>query len=216
MADSSVLEEHDYPGGVVASNAFGIEWLQEALDYFHHRFPWAGIVANTTLTLSTQKVAFPTDFVLDVRDGLTISTANGGSGRLRRRSLQDVIGLSIEAQTGTPLIYGVQDPNLFLYPTPDKSYTATLWYYKLPVVMTATTKPNFPDDWTLIEYIRLRALEWIRVLPPGVALEYAKKACGDLLKTGMGREPEHSDLQLDSRYFGHTGRRDAWSWMGDR
>ena len=216
MIDSSTLDAAERPSGVLLSEARCIRWLQSGLNYFLHRFPWAGTVTSTSLTLSTQKIAFPTDFVLDVRDGLTISTANGGAGRLRRRSLQDIIGLSIEGDTGTPLLYAVQDPNLFLYPTPDKSYTATLWYYKLPVSLGPTTKPTFPDDWTLIEYIRLRGLEWVRELPPGTALEYAKKACGDLLKTGIGREPEHSDLHLDSRHFGYTGRREVWSWMGDR
>ena len=171
-------------------------------------------MTTATLTISSVTTALPSDFILDVRDGLIITPSDGGPGRLARRDLPELITRNIGASTGQPTIYTITDPNVRVFPAPNKSYTATLWYYKLPALLEAHEKPLFPSDFCLVQYVRLMGEEWLKVAQPGTAQVYAERECAKLLKTGLGREPESTEIRLDPRRY-HGPVDQSGDWMGD-
>lgn len=215
MVDSPSLDEKDRPAGTIVSTALSIGWLQDALDLWHNRFPWAGIVTSTPVTFAVgnDTVALPPTFIMDVREGVLITTA-GKLRRLGRWPLQRFVTYNLHRSTpGQPERYVILPPNLRVWPTPDVAYSGTLWYYSLPAVLAAGTVPNFPSDWVLVEYVRLRGQEWIDKVPPGTALKYAEDRIRGLLASGLGHEPEDDAIPLDrDRYGAQGGTR--WEWMG--
>lgn len=97
LMDSPTLDQHDRPNApTIDAGAFSISWLQNALDRFHQVFPWAGLVKAVPITLAqgNPAIALPSDFLLDVRDGIVIPQpqnplSNSGLPlRLFRTSLQ--------------------------------------------------------------------------------------------------------------------------------
>jgi hypothetical protein len=214
MVDSAELDNHDRPGkGPVVGQAYTLRWLQDALDYFSHIFPWAYDVATQAVTITGATFATPDDFILDVRNGLVLTLNNGGM-RLYKRSVQDIINASLSTGTNKPQIYAVMDDVIRVAPTPDQAYSATLWYYALPDVMGGCEYPKFPSDWILIEYLRLRALEWLRALPPGSAMDYAEKMVAKLQRAGFDNEPEYQEIQWDNKFMTPSQPADRSSWMG--
>lgn len=224
MVDSSAVDEKCRPGGVFPANAMCIGWLQTALDLFHRAFPWKGTTTSTaiTLTAAAGSLTAPTDFVLDMRDGLVISHADPETRvRLRRASQTDLVDYDVAHGTGTttytvPRWYVVRDDVFTVRPIPDRAYTGTLWYYKLPVALAPNGIPAFPDDWTLVEYVRLRGKEWIGEVPAGAAMEYANGVIGKLQSAGLGPEAENQRLDLDPTMFHRSGATsgNAWDWLG--
>jgi hypothetical protein len=223
LIDSPSLDQKSRPGGVLDPQSVLIGWLQDGLDYFHRKFPWTGLITRTALTLSgTDTYALPADFVLDLRDGLRIMEPNGTAqatkARLHRKSLPWLLGQDTTVDAvGQPSAYVLLPPNLRIHPHPVRSYAAELWYYALPALLLADTIPNFPDDWTLVEFVRLRGKEWTGESAPGAALAFASALCADLQKSGLGTEADADSLPLDSTVFRPTGSIDAgrWGWMGD-
>ena len=216
MVDSPSLNELDRPSGTVVAAALSIGWLQDALDLFHNRFPWAGIVKSTSVTISSgnDTLSLPSDFIMDVRGGLLITTA-GKKRRLGRWPLQRFVTASLLYDTaGVPERYVVLPPNLRVWRLPDATYSGTLWYYALPTTLAAATVPNFPSDWVLVEYIRLRGLEWLQKTQPGTALNYAQDQVRALLASGLGFEPEDDVLPLDTDVYGSREVSQPWDWMG--
>ena len=205
--------------GTILSAAQSIGWLQEIIDWFAAIFPWAQNVtsASANLTAATATIALPTDFILDLRDKMLV-TVSTVQRPLRRRGLQSVISSSLNVSNGTPRVYCVHGANLRVAPTPDIAYTGTLWYYQRPAVLAGSDVPFFPSDLVLVEYIRRKALEWIRAIPPGMAQGYAEGEVVKLRKSGLGYEPEEDFIPLDTAYFIPGAGRDAasgWGWMGD-
>lgn len=212
MADSAVLDNHDRPGqGPIIQQAYSLRWLQDALDYFSHIFPWAYDLKEVELTVSSASVALPVDFIIDMKDGVAID-----GKRVWRRSAQELFDLKIQGKSGKPCIYNIQPPNIKFAPTPDTTYIATLAYYALPDIIGSCEYPLFPSDWILIEYVRLRALEFLRVLPPGSAMTYAKQMVVELQKSGFANEPEYTSVPLDPYNFSPGGSYDRNGWMGAR
>src|SRR5437773_6888318 len=80
LASSPVIVAHDMPTGTIDINAYSIKWLQNAMDMFHKRYPFSTDVTSTSLTIpagssdayltATPSKYLPTNFILDVRDGL--------------------------------------------------------------------------------------------------------------------------------------------------
>jgi hypothetical protein len=217
MVDSPMLDQKERPGGTIHQNAMSIGWLQDALDYFHRKFPWTGTIASSAVSIvgGTVLYALPTDYTLDVRDGVRIMQSDT-KRRLRRKPLPWLLNRDT-TQTGTPAIYVVLGTNLRVWPVPDKAYTAELWYYQLPATLDTDDKPIFPDDWTLIEYIRLRGKEFTGEAQPGSAMGFAAGIAAGLQKSGLGVEGEDDQLHLDSSFFQPTGQGGGSSadWMGE-
>jgi hypothetical protein len=227
MADMPELDQHDRPSATIDSAAFSINWLQRCLDEIHQEFPWAGTIASVSGQVSAlQTSAFaPSDFILDVRDGLWI-TFSGSKRRLFRRNFSDIVPLqertfqSDAYVRGVPTQYAFTGRNLHLNQTPETGgYTYQLWYYQMPAVMSASATPNFPSDHVLVDFVYLRAMEWGRKLPQGAAMKYLREVEIPALRTsGLGQEPESDLVPLDPLRFVRGQKRHSpytpWGWMG--
>lgn len=206
--------------GTINASATSINWLQEFVWHMQSIFPWAQLAttATGTMTSGTATISLPSDFILDLRDGLLVTVATGTTKRVRRASLQDLITYSLSHTSGAaPTVYTVQGSTLRLSPTPNSAYAYTLWYWQRQAALSGSTVPVFPSDLCLVEYIRIKALEWIRAVPPGTALGYANQQVTELRKSGLGYESENSDIPFDPMYFipGAGGRSaESSSWMG--
>lgn len=219
MIDNAWLDAHDRPGGVdspLMDNALTIQWLQQGLDRFVREFPWMGAVTTATLTLPTSgSLPVPTDYILDVRDGMIVPTKQTRLYRLA--SLQQYIRSQVVPQgaASCPHAYIVQHQTIRLVPVPQTALSATFWYYALPAALDANDIPSFPDDFTLSEYIRLRGLEHCRVMQPGTAQQYIAAQIVQLKQAGLGGEPEADEIELDRRHF-LPGPLDYYGagWMG--
>jgi hypothetical protein len=191
MINSPTFDAEDKPQGVLKPAAMSIGWLQEALDLFHHEFPFMGTMKKFPIVLISEMLPLPADFILDVRDGLVILE----KGIVRQRDFRQMIDLwTLNPRPSVPEAYIIQPPNLSLIPTPDQPYGAILWYYALPAELQPYTVPQFPSDLILVEYVRLRANEWIRRDAPGTALAYAEVRIQPLHASGLLGEAEPSEV----------------------
>jgi hypothetical protein len=224
LIDSSALDQKDRPLGTALSpQAITIGFLQDGLDFFHRKFPWTGLVARQSFTIASGVAEYPLatlvpDYVLDVRDGVRIvGSAPQNFTRLQRKSLTYILDRPTDAP-GTPAVYCLVSGVLRLWPVPDKTWTGgELWYYKLPPILAAGDIPAFPDDWTLVEFIRLRGKEWTGEAPPGAAMDYCNLKCAELQRAGLGNEAVEDSLGLDRTFyrpFGAQGEAGRGSWMG--
>jgi len=212
--DSVALDAHDRPGGsILATTAFSIVWLQDGLDNFHRVFPMAGRLTPLTLTLDPSgSLTLPENFIIDVRDGLIIPDKKV---RCLRKGFQDWLNYQLKGVIGAnePYYYTRQGRQLLYTPPPRQPVSATLWYYALPSVLDENDKPDFPDDWTLVEYVRLRGMEYIKALPPGSAQKYVQESIATLRGSMLMGEPEHDTLPLDPIQFPRAAG-GFWDWMG--
>ena len=217
MVDNPALDAKDRPGGAILANALSLGWLQDALDQFQQAIPMAATRATSQLVIpsATGEVATPSDYIIDVRNGIVMPSP--GAIRLRRVSGQEFITRTVNypSASANPMVYTVDEPLIRVWPTPTTDAPATLWYFALPPVLGPNTRPRFPADWTLIEYVRLRALEWLRAAPAGGAFAYAEQQIGKLRSAGLFGEPEDDHIPFDEGQF-RRGAGDGWySWMGD-
>lgn len=233
QADLASLDQHDRPHGVIVEGAYSISWLQQGLDWFHQAYPWAALIKTATLAIvaNVDTYELPTDYVQDVRDGLILQDGSN-KGRVRRRGLTNILDGQVSLAPGQtltqrPAWYSVHSlgttqtaasgfPKVIqVFPMPDRAYTGTLYYYALPnVLIDGAVVPVFPSDYILIEYLRIRGLEWGRQLPVGTHMEFAKKALGDLQSSGFGREAEDNVIPLDPSVFRKPVAYDRNSWLG--
>src|SRR6185503_8029195 len=175
MVDSPALSQKERPEGLVQQDAMSIGWLQDALDYVHRRYPFGATIATGALSfvVGTTSYNLPSNYLLDVRDGVLIMQTST-KVRLKRRSLQWLLDQDrgSNATPDVPAHYVITGSTLRIFPSPNAAYTGEVWYYSLPTVLTANTIPSFPDDWSLVEYVRLRGTEWIGQAQPGSAMAY--------------------------------------------
>lgn len=223
LADIPALDAHDRSNGsAIDATAFMIDWLQEIVDWFHAQIPMAGLLTGATITITTTgSVALPSDFLIDLRDGIFLTadprvrlTRVAGQEYVQRLTL-----LASTTPTSPPIFYFVLPPNVLFINrnggTPDKSYAAQFWYYALPAALATGTVPNFPSDLILVEYLKLKAQEWCRSIQPGTAEAYAKTRVADLQKNGLFMEPESDTIPLDPRRFVGAGSATPWGWLGE-
>lgn len=218
LIDSSALDQKDRPRGVIEPNALTIGFLQDGLDFFHNMFPFTGLVKKQTYTFSgTTDYTLPTDFIHDCRDGVRVlQTDPKVKIRLLRKSQSWILGRDT-TRIGQPYAYLIRGKTLVIFPTPDKSYTGgELWYFAMPAPLDADDIPEFPDDWTLIEYVRYRGKEWTGELPAGEAIKFCTSVVAKLQASGLGNEADNDALELDHGIFRPTGSEAArpWDWMG--
>ncbi len=218
--DSPTLNAKERPSGSILPTAMSIGWLQEGLDFFHTRFPFGSTIQSTTITWVTgqESYALPTTFIQDYRDGVLHASDQGRMIRKGFGYLLDIANATT-SQQGKPSFYAIVGSNLYVRPLPSSDWgglTATLYYYGLPAVLTASSVPSFPSDLVLVRYVYLRGLEWTRSVPPGTAEQYAIQVVADLQKQGIGNEAEDSQIPFDRSAFpGSRPGNDPNSWMGN-
>jgi len=209
LLDSSALDAKDRPNGTILTTALTIGWLQEGLDYFHKKFPFAATIATASLSIGegVTTVAQPADLILDYRNGIILAN---DEGRLNRKSLSYVLARPI-AQVGPPAVYALRGNVIHIWPKPSRGYSATLYYYQLPALLTAGSVPSFPDDSVLTDYVWLKGREWHKDAPPGAARLYAEGVVRSLQQSGLGPEAEDDEIPMDPSYAVKAGPAD---WMG--
>lgn len=214
-ADCPTLDQHDRPHGVIVPNAHCLDWLQDALDYIYEVFPWGGLITSGALSLTTAgTVSVPSDFAIDVRDGLSLDSTQV---RLARIDGQEAVSRRVLAETGDPCYYYVQGSTLYYFPVPTSTLAATLYYHQLPSELGANDVPHFPSALILTEYIRLRAFEYVRAMAPGTADTYLEAQAAKFKRAGLAGEPETTTLPFDGRYFRASAETDlSYTWMGNQ
>lgn len=230
------LEIHDMPNGVVMPDAFSIQWLQDILDFWYHLCPFSTTVVKLPLncTAHSDTVTLPADFIIDVRNGYMVQSKPGDVNsytRTLRLPLQKFITRQLATQTigstvTRPFFYCVvgDDGNIItrrqhmlVTPTPTIATIGQLWYYKVPPVLSELARPQFPNDYILIEYIRIRALEWAHIYEPGTAHKFCTKVVADMKSAGLMNEPEDDEIPMDELMFTKGDvYNNTYGWMGAR
>jgi hypothetical protein len=233
MAQLPNLQVHDAPNGVVQQDAFAIQWLQDILDFWFHMVPFSATVKHQSITCTAhnEEIIMPSDFILDVRNGLEVQTIPGDSTSYKRKGrvpLQKFINRRLENQTTHDVKYPefycivgdddnitTQYQTMMITPTPSINTQCYLWYYSLPARLEANQKPKFPSDQVCLDYLRLRALEWAGLLDPGTANKYSLKIIADMKASGLMNEPEDDEIPMDEQVYQRRG----WgsnrnNWMG--
>lgn len=217
------LINNDIPGGVVANDAFSLQWLQDIIDFWYHMVPFSSTVTKVTFNLEAnqQDYTLPSDFILDVRNGLVVQdTADSNSkARKYRVPLQKWINRDLAYQGGTDTttkFYTILGVTLKVTPIPTEDRVAWLWYYKLPAALQSNDIPAFPNDYVCIEYLRIRALEWVGRYDPGTAQKFCDKIVQGMKAAGLMNEPEDDEIPFDPLVSVHKGYQGGYAWMGPR
>lgn len=233
LVQNANLTQSEAPGGVVQPHAMSIQWLQDILDFMYHKSPFSSTVAHMALDCPAfaDTLTLPEDFILDVRDGYLVRHIEADPQsmmRVYRRSFQDFLDQRLGMQklrSGGP--GGYVPPQYYciveraangqqlmqLAPIPQTFVSGQLWYYQLPPILGATDKPTFPSDQVIIEYMRIRALEWMGLADVGTSLKYEEKLVAGLKSAGLLNEPERTQMPYDTlnyRYGNRTGSPFAW------
>ena len=224
------LDSHDRPkpSGLILPDAFCIQWLNDILDFYYHLKPFSTTVTKRQLNIpaNTQDITLPDDFILDVRNGYVVQTTEQPNSleRLYRVPLQKWINRDLRYQQLTPQAnqcpdyYMIMSGVLKITPVAGVDKNAWLWMYALPPQLTAGAKPQVPNDYMLIEYIRIRALEWIGSFEPGTAVKFCEKVVGSLQSNGLLNEAEDDEIPLDTLVYRKPGvyNGSSMAWMGAR
>lgn len=214
--DSPSLDQKERPSGSL-TGTLGVNWLQRSLDFFYKMFPIKGTLTTASIAtvVGQHFVTLPSDFLMDFKDGIvwTLAGTQASQSRMTRRGLSYLLSMSLTEQ-GYPRWYAIiNDTQMTVRPVPDKVYTGTLWYYKMPAALASTDIPPFPDDQVLVDFLEVRYKEWLQMIPKGSAIRYMKEAVAQLQKAGIGPEPEPDQIELDRNYYGDipgSGNRDDW------
>ena len=223
MAQASNLMKHDAPEGVLLESAFSVRWFQDILDFYYHKAPFGSTVKREhplNISANDKTVTAPEDFILDVRDGYIVQeTENPNSkGRLLRVPLQKWLNRDLMFQTHNspvPFFYMVNGRTISITPPPTKNVLAFLWYYQLPAKLESGEIPDVPSDFFLVEYIRIRALEWIGFYDIGTSVKYTDKLVGGMKAQGLLNEPEDDEIPMDVYVYRRNPRLfNSYKWMG--
>lgn len=210
LASSPTVIKHDMPGGTIEPSAYSIKWLQNALDMFHRKYPFSTDVTNVSMYLgvntydlvlsSDHSIYLPTDYILDIRHGL-LGEINNQKFRVERRGFQTWLQASQfnnNTSVRRPFTYTTVNNRIKIAPQVSEALSLTLWYYALPAALEAEDQVPFPDEWSLIEFIRLKALEWTRSIEIGTAQAYLTKELGRLRASGLLHETEYDVFPLEN------------------
>lgn len=218
LLDSARLNEKDRGGEdstTILASALSIGWLQDSLDLAINLYPLQGTIKSEpyTFTRGVTEYALPSRYIIDYRDGLILG---GDKGRMQRRGFAAMLNLAVsEGSYGKPKWYTVKNNLLLIRPAPNETYTGTLYFYQLPTALTANEVPNFPSDFMLVEYVKMRGLEWLREIPQDSANKYLVMTMAQLLKAGLGQEAEEDQINPDRDAFpGEPAFLDSSRWMG--
>ncbi len=233
MAQLPNLENHDVPDGVVQQDAYAIQWLQDILDFWYHIMPFSATVAEVplTCTANSDSIVLPSDFILDVRNGLEVQTVPGDvysyqkkyrlplqkfrNQRLHNQNAQGVKYPEYYCIVGDDGNVVTQYQTMRVTPTPQIATLCNLWYYQLPPRLEANQRPKFPDDYACKEYIRLRALEWAGINTPGIAQKFTTEIVAKYKASGLLNEPEDDEIPMDELSYRHRGQGiTPYGWMG--
>src|SRR6266571_1549543 len=115
-----------------------------------------------------------------------------------------------------PSIYTIIQERIKVAPVVSNNIPGTLWYYKMPSIASASTYIHFPDEWTLIEYVHIKAMEWNRSVDLGTGQMFLEKELARLKAAGLLNETEYDVVPIENnQVLVDTPLVDRNSWMGD-
>lgn len=218
------LKVHDAPDGTVLPEAFTIGWMQDILDFWYAMVPFSTTVTKTGLnaTANTGTITLPDDFILDVRNGYITRLVPDNPNSMQRRHrlpFQKFLRRQLFFQGTTscnyPYFYCVLGHVLHITPIPTIDTLGDIWYYQMPAVLEANDKPVVASDYVLIEYLKIRMLEWVGKYEVGTAQKFCDKILGGMKAAGLLNEPEDDEIPFDEMtYTNHGGRGQPSTWMG--
>lgn len=228
------LQIHECPNGVVQPDAFAIQWLQDIIDFWYHLVPFSATVKKVSLNCvaNSDTILLPTDFIVDVRNGFVVQTVPGNLQSFRRRlrlPLQKFISYQLSYQSqganvlfpnyysinGDDNVVFTQRQTMLVTPTPTIATVGHLWYYALPLKLEANHFVKMPNDYACIEYVKIRAWEWIGKYNPGTAQQFCDKIVATMKSAGLMNEPEDDEMGFDELTYkrgGYDGT--SYHWMG--
>lgn len=221
MIDSAALNHKDRQDGILHQNALSIGWLQDGLDYFHRKYPYGAQIAFAAWSLPTggSSSSVPTDYLLDMRDAIRLTSPVNLKRRLRKKSMQYILDRAQAnlGSTGCPSAYTIAGDLIYYDIIAKETYTGTFAYYQMEPVLGPTDIPHFPDDYVLKEYVRLRGREWVGAIPEGSAVAYASDIIAGLRQAGIGQEAEETEFPMDPSRFHYSGNNQMGNadWMGN-
>lgn len=222
MAQVVSLKNHDCPNGVVQQNAWSINWLQDIIDFWYHMVPFsAGVdVIPLSIPALASSIEPPSNFILDVRDGLVLRRSNENvrsKFRMKRLTLQKWLSTDLyyQDQPGCPLAYMIQGSAIKITPINDVARQAWLWHYFLPPVLQSDEIPLFPNDYVIKQYLFIRAREWSTEFEPGTAEKFANAHVKSMKASGLFNEPEDDIIPIERDRYGGADR-SPYAWMGER
>lgn len=221
MIDSPALDHKDRPGGILQPNAMSITWLQEGLDYIQRNYPIGGQITNDDWVLSSGAITttVPDNYLIDFENGIMITSPTHVRRRLIRTPMDTMMNYNLRntGSTGTPSRYTITGTSITYDITAKETYTGIFKYYKLAAPMQPDTVPTFPDDFMLVEYVRLRGLEWQGQAEKGAAMTYAYGLIGRLTASGLAQEAQRTSFPLDPTIFHPSGNTQygGSAWLGD-
>lgn len=227
LSGSPTLIQHDIPNGIVDQNAFSIRWLQNAIDMCHRKYPFSSTIATAQMLLaantdymvlaSDTSKFLPDDFIIDVRDGCLVQY-NNQQYRMKRLSYQYLLNYQLGTQNATTtrtFCYSINAKKIMVSPLISSPLTIILHYYQLPATIQANEYPDFPDEWCLIEYVRLKALEWTRSLDLGTAERFLEDALGKFRASGLLHDSEYDVIPIENnQVYADSNILNRNSWMG--
>ena len=229
MAHLPNIDIRERPDGVILPTAHSIQWLQDILDWWYEIVPFSTTVVSTTLNLTANvsTATLPIDFIIDVRNGYTVESVAGDSKsymRTLRLPFQKFLNAQLRSQkagnTNIPSYYCIRGKAnnrqklLNVTPTPTQNVNGILWYYQLPAVLQATDFPEVASDKILIEYVRIRACEQMRVYDPGTAEKYCERLLSMVKAAGLLNEPEDDEIPLDTHAMRPGNYNSPYAWIG--
>lgn len=227
------LDVEDRPNGIIQPHAMCIQWLQDILDFWYHMVPFSSTLVDVGLncTANQNYVELPGDFIIDMRDGFLVQEIPGDLSSYKRTyrvDAQKYVTSTLLQQRVVEIKYpwyysiigksttGVQ--RMRIVPTPTIATQGILWYYALPPKLEAGDKPVFPNDKVMIEYIRIRALEWARLYDPGTSEKFCQSLLSGARAAGLLNQPEQDSVLMDKTQYVTipSGAYSSahYSWMG--
>jgi hypothetical protein len=223
------------PNGVVLQTAPAIGWLQNIIDFWHHMVPFSATIKRVRCDAVANQdyILAPTDLIVDVRNGYLVQTIPSDANSLVRRhrvSLQKFINRKLTFQKSTninyPTYYCLQDYDevaesqmIQITPTPNIATVGYLYYYAMPPALTAGKRPKVPNDYVCVEYVKIRAMEWLNLYEPGTAQKFCDKIVSGMKAAGLLNEPEDDEVPFDDLTFIHgnaSAGYDVFSMIGPR
>ena len=226
LSASPTVIQHDMPGGILQPNAYAIKWLQNALDMFHNKFPFSSDVQSVSITFPTgsndlyltsdNTLYLPTDYIIDVKNGI-LANYNNNDFRLKKIAFQEWLNYNLGNQNNTnasrPIYYTKINNRFKFTPQITTALSGTLWYFAMPALIEPNDYPPFPDEYTLIEFIRIKSLEWTRSIEVGTAQAYMNKELARFRAEGLIDNAEYDVAPLENNQVlldGSLGNRNAW------
>lgn len=205
------LEEGGNPGITLLANTF----LNNFLDEVYAAYDWPFLLKEESITISTSAVSVASlsetyrktkAIHLDDSD-FELQEWKFGFTDLRRR----IRNADRDSQTNEPLFF-FPDPDtsldqIHVFPVPDKSFPATLWYYFQPAELTADANvPTLPSASLMVAAVADFAARYDREDTQIIMAQNVRKAVRELRRNIRDFGQQRMDgLEFDRNF--HNWRR---------